>query len=188
MVRFNTDTDKWENAWIARNLDTSDFSSNTISMDYPSDDRPPTPVPRPPPTPFPTLFPTPTPTLEPSKTPSQVGDTASTGWRIYTTPQEIPEVDWAWDVQELEFYKNLDCTTKISTNTGIPIDSGNAGQGWEADNAFGEGAWAHMPWGGRQDQNGVFWIGMSFQEVVTVKCIRIQNMNSKAANEIQIQA
>jgi len=113
-------------------------------------------------------------------------DTASTGWRIYTTPQDIPNVDWAWDVQELEFYENLDCTTKISTNTGMPIDSGNAGPGWTANNAFGGGTW-----GGRQDQNGVFWIGMSFQEVVTVKCIRIQNIDGysdKAANEIQIQA
>ena len=105
-------------------------------------------------------------------------------WRIWTTPQHIPDVDWAWDVQELEFYDNIGCTgTKISTNTGTPIDSGNAGSGWAAINAFSGGAW-----GGRPNQNGVFYVGMDFQEVVTVKCINIQNTNGKAANEIRIQA
>jgi len=125
-------------------------------------------------------------TLEPSSNPSKAPndyDTASIGWRIYTTPQDLPGLEW--DVQELEFYENLDCTTKISTNTGQPIDSGNAGNNWTANSAFDGGAWA---WGGRQDRHGVFWIGMFFQEVVTVKCIRIQNHDGNAANEIQIQA
>merc|ERR1712232_104334 len=109
--------------------------------------------------------------------------TSSAGWRIWASPSNLEE-DWAWDVDELEFYSNLDCTgNKIPTN-GTPVDSSNAVSGWGPDNAFGE--WM---WGGRPDSGGVFWIGMLFPSTTSVKCVRIKNSEwGKAAYRIQIQA
>merc|ERR1712232_529252 len=202
---FDTNLNEWEDAWIARDLDISKSAWNTVSMDYPSDDNP-TPTPSSPPTSPPPTSPPPTknptnapvlspitpnpitnptrnPTSRPTLNPTMSRIISSTGWRIWASPSNLEE-NWAWDVDELEFYNNLDCTgNKISTN-GAPIDSGNAGSGWGPDNAFG--GWV---WGGRPDSGGVFWIGMLFSSTTSVRCIRIKNSDwGKAAYEIRIQA
>jgi len=108
----------------------------------------------------------------------------SMGWRIWTIPDHIPESSWSWDVSEIEFYGNVDCTGDAIPNSGSPVDSGNAGGGWGADQAFG-GGWL---WGGRPDEDGVYWIGMEYENPVSVKCVRVLNSGGPAAAELRVQA
>ena len=105
------------------------------------------------------------------------------GWRIWTTPEHIPDSTWLWDVSEIEFYDNVGCTGDAIPNSGSPIDSGNAGDAWGPEQAFGGGG----TWGGRQDEDGAYWIGMQFENSIAVKCVRVLNYIGGAAAELQVQ-
>jgi hypothetical protein len=68
---------------------------------------------------------------------------------------------------------------------GTAIDSANAGDGYTPDNAFGP----EEPWGGRPDEQDVFWIGMDFGSAnVTVKCLIVDQTMETAAMEVTVQA
>jgi len=133
-------------------------------------------------------MPTISPVNFPINSPTKPSDpNSSISWRIWSHPNDlVVNGGWAWDVAEIEFYSDVDCSAgnMVPNNLANPIESGNAGFGWEASNAFG-GAWS---WGGRPDDDGMFWIGMMYDEPVTVKCIRVMNDVDKPTKEFQIQA
>jgi len=111
--------------------------------------------------------------------------TSSKGWRLWA-PKEHTSSGWAWDIKEIEYYSTTDCTDKIPNSLGTAFDSGNAGGGWTATEAFG-GSWT---WGGRRDGNDLFYIGMNYLSEVQLKCVKFFNAawNDKGASEIRIQA
>jgi len=98
-------------------------------------------------------------------------------WRLYTTSTQSYGI---WDVDEVQFYSDWQCLSFIQG--GTPIDSGNAGSGWEARRAFGDG----LIWGGRADSTGTFWIGLDFGSDKTVKCIKLKS-TSKPATWVGVQ-
>jgi len=112
----------------------------------------------------PTGLPNPVPTVSPTK---YIPITKSDQWRIITSESKS---GWALDLDELNFYSDASCSkdSKVNPN-GEPIDSANAGAGWGPKNAFNSPG---QRWGGRKS-NGYFWIGMRFNEVITVKCIEL---------------
>jgi len=107
------------------------------------------------------------------------------GWRIWA-PEFHVESGWSWDVLELEFYEDADCNgDHIDTSLGNPVDSGNAGNGWGPGNAFGGGTW-----GGRKDEDDVFYVGLTFNQDITVRCVKHYNANwgDRGVTEVRIQA
>mmetsp|Transcript_4715 Transcript_4715/g.5407 ORF Transcript_4715/g.5407 Transcript_4715/m.5407 type:complete len:557 (-) Transcript_4715:154-1824(-) len=109
--------------------------------------------------------------------------TSGTGWRIWA-PDYDTYSGWVWDVKELEFYDNLSCSGSPITG-GNAIDSGNAGAGWSADNAFnGRGG----TWGGRSDGNDIFYIGLRFGSTSkTVRCLKLYQTDTHVALEVRVQ-
>jgi len=110
--------------------------------------------------------------------------TSSKKWRIWT-PGYHTLRGWLWDVFDLEFYSNLDCTG-MKYNDGSPIDSGNAGGGWNPAKAFD--ANDRSAWGGRSDADELFWIGMEFGSEKDVKCVSILDNPDNGVSELRIQA
>ena len=108
------------------------------------------------------------------------------GWRIWA-PDFHTQKGWTWDVDELEFYEDADCNgDNVDPNLGTPVDSGNAGSGWGPGNAFGN--W--WIWGGRKDADGTFWLGLTFDQDIIVRCAKFINANwdDSAVTEVRIQA
>jgi len=121
--------------------------------------------------------------------PNKKHPNSSKSWRIWSHPNDlVVKGGWAWDVAEIEFYSDVDCSkgNKVPNNLGKPIESGNAGRGWGASNAFG----GRLSWGGRPDNDGMFWIGMKYDKPASVKCVRVKNVDwhDKSTNEFQIHA
>jgi len=108
---------------------------------------------------------------------------SSKKWRIWT-PDFHTESGWAWDVYDLKFYSNIDCTGTVF-NDGTAIDSGNAGGGWGPNSAFDSSNGSG--WGGRPDDNNLFWIGMTFQNSKEVKCVSVLD-SDKVATKLRVQA
>mmetsp|Transcript_21947 Transcript_21947/g.33289 ORF Transcript_21947/g.33289 Transcript_21947/m.33289 type:complete len:435 (+) Transcript_21947:252-1556(+) len=67
---------------------------------------------------------------------------------------------WAWDVSNVQFFSDT-----VQVHPLSAIDSANAGGGWGPQNALGESN--NLPWGGRVDGNGEFWIGGIFDANIT---------------------
>ncbi len=109
--------------------------------------------------------------------------TQSTGWRIWA-PYFHSTSGWSWAVQRLTFYADLYCQTPL-VESGSPIDSDNAGEGYGPENAFGLGMYAN--WGGRVDDNKAFWLGMTFANATRVKCVELESKLNHVT-EIRIQA
>merc|ERR1719506_860173 len=98
---------------------------------------------------------------------------------------------WKMDLSGLEFYTESDCTEDsfIDPSTGTAIESGSVYNDptgdWSAYNMFNNGGL----WGGRTDENGDFYIGLTFSEDKDVKCIKMTQPSEGAiANEITIQS
>jgi hypothetical protein len=109
----------------------------------------------------------------------------ATGWRLWT-PEQFTLRGWTWDIIRIRFYASADCSadSEVDTSSGTPIDSGNAGTGWGPSNAFG--SWR---WGGRSDDQGLFWIGMDFADAsVSVRCVVLEQVAQNAATELRVQA
>jgi len=110
--------------------------------------------------------------------------TSSKKWRVWA-PSHHTMRGWVWDVFDLEFYSDLECTgTKY--NDGSPIDSGNAGGGWNPASAFDSSDWS--AWGGRSDEDELFWIGMEFDDQKDVSCVSILDNENNGVTELRIQA
>ena len=93
------------------------------------------------------------------------------GIRPYRQPNLVPAKHWrvlawhtestfAWDVERCQFF------TEKEEWQGIPLESGNAGAGYEVRNAWDANPTTY--WGGRQHSNGhpmpYFFLGMTFDE------------------------
>ena len=94
-------------------------------------------------------------------------------------------------MREISFYGSEDCsdTSKIKTIPTKAFDSGNVfGQP-------GNSTFFYSPskafdntidsWGGRSDDRGYFWIGMTFQSDVNVRCVALEQ--DSLANVVYIQ-
>jgi len=109
---------------------------------------------------------------------------SSKGWRLWTTTFHM-YVDWSWDVEEIEFFANTECSGFPIDNSGEPIDSGNAGSGYDAAQAFGGGGF----WGGRGDRSDLFWIGMMYDTGIQVQCVKLHNAGEdRSTSELRVQA
>jgi hypothetical protein len=109
----------------------------------------------------------------------------ATGWRLWT-PEDFTLRGWTWDIRRIRFYASADCSaeSEVDTSSGTAIDSGNAGNSWVPSNAFGGGTW-----GGRRDDQGIFWIGMDFADAsVSVRCVVFDQVTQSAATELRVQA
>jgi hypothetical protein len=109
----------------------------------------------------------------------------ATGWRLWTT-RDFTLRGWTWDVKIIRFYASADCSaeSEVDTSPGTAIDSGNAGNGWGPFNAFD--SWT---WGGRSDDQGIFWIGMDFADAnVSVRCVVFGQDTNNAATELRVEA
>merc|ERR1712156_73758 len=166
----------WKNAWIEENLPDTVIPGpnfyNEISLNYQS------------------LTPSPTSSYSPSAPPSQSYEeiTSATGWRVWA-PDYDTYLGWVWDVNEIQFYDNLDCTgSMIDISGGTPIDSNNAGPGWGPQNAFDDNL--NNVWGGRPDSDGIYFIGMDFgSSSKQVKCLKLYRLSdTKYAVNVRIQA
>ncbi len=95
------------------------------------------------------------------------------GIRPYQQPNLTPAKHWrvlawhtestfAWDVERCQFYSEKE------ELQGIPIESGNAGAGYEVIHAWDANSTTY--WGGRQHSNGnplpYFFLGMTFDEAL----------------------
>jgi len=108
----------------------------------------------------------------------------STQWRIWA-PDFHTMRGWVWDVSDLKFYSDIECTGNYFNN-GTPIDSGNAGGGWSAANAFDNNIFSR--WGGRSDEDDLFWLGMSFQDSILVKCVSFLDHENNGVTQLRVQA
>lgn len=111
----------------------------------------------------------------------------SNKWRIWAAKDHLatPSV---WDVSDLEFYINTDCTGN-KLNSGTPISSGHYDDpGFSPVKAFDNNG--YTIWGGRPDPQGQFWIGMEFDALKNVKCVKFQDTKhiTHQANEVRVQA
>ena len=113
--------------------------------------------------------------------------TEATGWRVWASKFDTPS-GWVWDVPELLFYDNFDCTgTPINSSEGSPIDSGNAGSRLGAENAFDGNT--RSKWGGRHNSDKLFYLGLDFGEKLKqVHCVKLHQSSSHYANNIRVQA
>jgi len=78
-----------------------------------------------------------------------------------------------WDVADLRFYANQDCTGEYYRD-GDPIESAHLGiQSWGPENAFDDNM--DSAWGGRGTGTPLeFWLGMDFgEETKNVRCVSI---------------
>jgi len=110
------------------------------------------------------------------------------GWRIMTPKAEIPV---AWDVLELQFFEDVACNDDLIDPTlGIPVDSGNAGLGHGPEFAFNGILNGNVVWGGREDEDNQFWLGLTFNQNITVRCVKLYNSNeiNRGASRVRIQA
>jgi len=105
-------------------------------------------------------------------------------WRIWT-PGFQTKRGWVWDVYDLKFYSNTDCTGEIF-NGGNPIDSGNAGRGWAPSSAFDSSDGS--AWGGRSDADNLFWLGMTFSNSMPVKCVSLLDNGTNGVRQLRVQA
>lgn len=114
---------------------------------------------------------------------------SATKWRLWA-PDFHTVRGWVWDLLEIEFFGNVDCTgSAIDTSLGTAIDSGNAGgNSWKASNAFDGSMWS--AWGGRYDSDNIFYIGMDFGNTLqTVRCVKLHtgDTTNKVVN-VRVQA
>jgi len=92
--------------------------------------------------------------------------------------------DWLWDVYDVGFYSNSDCTG-INYNTGNVISSGYH-ELYPASNAFD--ADMDSRWGGRLSGSPrACWIGMSFTSSVDVQCVSFKDLGNNGAKAIELQ-
>ena len=104
-------------------------------------------------------------------------------WRVMTI-ESLTNTGWHWDVNSLRFYSSEDCSSElIGTTAGTPIESGNAGDGWGPENAFG-GSWK---WGGRSSELGQYYLGYEFTTDVTPRCIILDQTEEAGAKEVRVQ-
>lgn len=113
---------------------------------------------------------------------------SATKWRLWA-PYFDTSVGWGLDIPEIELYESIDCTgSSIDTSTASAIDSGNAGDGWGASNAF-DGDMSSV-WGGRFDSNYIYYIGIDFGNTLqTVRCMKYYRGDSdKFLLNVRVQA
>jgi len=108
------------------------------------------------------------------------------GWRVWATTFQT-EQDWFIDIVELELYNTTDCSgSPIDPVLGSSVESGNAGSGWGAANAFDSSPYS--AWGGRPDYDGLFWLGKLYTTKTSVRCLKVATEYGKGFQEMYIQA
>lgn len=104
-------------------------------------------------------------------------------WRLVTSPNEIPDSVNNWNVEEIQFFNDDDCSIEISREDGEPISSGWYNEG-HPRNAFKSSG----TWDGKTNTGGQFFIGMKWPEPKEIRCIKVQNFRHRATKQIRIEA
>jgi len=108
--------------------------------------------------------------------------TKSDKWRIITDKSQSGSI---LDVNELNFYSDASCSSDSKVSPNGEVFSSAYHQCCPPENAFNSG---NGHWGGRRS-GGFFWLGMKFDEVITVKCIEIlQKGTSHYGTEWTVEA
>jgi len=108
--------------------------------------------------------------------------TVSKGWRIWA-PMVNTNKALGAEIEELKLYENFDCSGPAINMTGTPVESGNRGEGFGADNAFqSEGSWD-----GKADEFGNIWVGQVFDNDVTASCMTVK-FGAKFMKTLRVQA
>lgn len=95
----------------------------------------------------------------------------SVGWRIWAVQEWIVRKDRVWDVRNIKFFPNSDCTGALIRD-GTAISSGYfPSSTWKPENAFGDNN--NLGWGGRGKAGNPWsiWLGMRFTGGREVKCV-----------------
>lgn len=112
------------------------------------------------------------------------GNPSGQSWR-FLTYSDLLSTSWIWDVTFIEFYQSPDCSGEAldtSDAANAAIDSGNAGDFWRPQKAFQDSG----TWGGRSDENDVFYIGYHFPSDQTIRCAVLRQA-SKQARKVFVQ-
>jgi hypothetical protein len=108
--------------------------------------------------------------------------TSSTRWRLTSYPDFASTRSRVWYIEELEFYSNANCTVKVATTSGTPIDLNTPSPSFLASFAFDgdtDTGWA---------TRGPYTIGYDFGTAVTVMCIKINHARSKFVTQVGVEA
>lgn len=115
------------------------------------------------------------------------GGTTANEWR-FLAPTSLSASGWSWDIQEINLYSSTDCSgAPIDLSSGTAFSSGSAGDelSWGPGNAFGDN---NKIWGGRADDRGLLFVGVSLSEDVTVKCMKINHNADRHVSDFWVQA
>ena len=95
-------------------------------------------------------------------------------WRLVTAKSSTRDIG-GWEIESIAFFATKDCSesTRLNTVGGIPMDSGNAGEGWGPSGAFNE---SPMAWYGMPDENDLIWIGFEFPSDVAIQCMIVKQV------------
>ena len=110
--------------------------------------------------------------------------TSSNGWRIWA-PAELSTKPISVRVNNMKMYSTSDCTGNevvIDLADVTLVHSGSAPKN-TPDKAFQD----KDRWGGKPDDDGLFYLGVMFNQHVTVRCMRI-SFGNKYMTEIRVQA
>jgi len=101
----------------------------------------------------------------------------SDGYRIWALQNWIVRRDRVWDVRNVKFFPNSDCTGPLIRD-GKAISSGYyPSDQWKPENAFGDNN--SLGWGGRGSGNPwSIWLGMQFSSGREVKCVSFLDMSA----------
>jgi len=110
--------------------------------------------------------------------------TSSKKWRVWATKNHL-DTENVWNVNDLAFYDNYNCTGS-KLNDGEPIESGHYPTSYVSANAF-DGNTSTL-WGGQEDEDGLFWLGMEYNILSQVSCVSILDVGNRGVTELRVQA
>lgn len=109
------------------------------------------------------------------------GIKSSKQWRIWAAENHS---DNGWDINDLAFYDNHNCTGS-QLSDGRPIESGHY-INYVPSLAFDGNISTY--WGGRGDNDNLYWLGMEYNISREVSCISILDTDDRGVSELRVQA
>lgn len=107
------------------------------------------------------------------------------GWRLWAHTSHTDD-GWRWDIHMIELFSSETCeaSSLVRTDWATFVDSGNADTTWYGpQNAFQQNG---LMWGGRDDRDDAFYIGIEFNVPTTVRCIKFNQ--DTLTHELRVQA
>jgi len=110
--------------------------------------------------------------------------TSSKRWRVWATKDHL-NTEEVWDINDLAFYDNYNCIGS-KLNDGKPIESGHYPSSYVPARAF-DGNTSTI-WGGQEDEDSLFWLGMEYNISRNVSCVSILDIDDRGVREVRVQA